>query len=45
MKTVRPDKPDPIPVRAETHGIGKIIIRFVVLLAIIAGLMLLAWSR
>jgi hypothetical protein len=45
VKTFRPDKPDPIPVRTETHGIGKIIIRFVVLLAIIAGLMLLAWSR
>jgi hypothetical protein len=45
VKTVRPDKPDPIPARPETHGMGKIIIRFVVLLAIIAGLMLLAWLR
>jgi hypothetical protein len=45
VKTVRPDKPEPIPVRAGTHRIGKIIIRFVVLLAIIAGLMLLAWLR
>ena len=45
MKTIRPDKPEPIPVRASAHGMGKIIIRFVVLLAIIAGIVLIAWLR
>ena len=45
MKTVRPDKPEPIPVRAGQHRIGQIIIRFVVLLAIIVALMLFAWLR
>ena len=38
VKTVRPDKEEPIPVRAGSHRMGKIIIRFVVLLAIVAGL-------
>ena len=37
MKTVRPDQPEPIPVRAGSHRMGSIIIRFVVLLAIVAG--------
>ena len=45
MKTVRPDKPEPIPVRTGSHRMGQIIIRFVVLLAIIVALMLLAWLR
>ena len=45
MKTIRPDKPEPIPARAQPHGIGKIIIRFVALLVIIVGLMVLAWLR
>ncbi|HEX6260172.1 MAG TPA: hypothetical protein VFZ51_05930 [Woeseiaceae bacterium] len=43
MKTVRPE--EPIPVRAESHRMGQIIIRFVALLAIIVGMMLLAWLR
>lgn len=45
MKTVRPDKEQPIPVRAGSHRMGQIIIRFVALLAIVVGLMLLAWLR
>ena len=45
MKTIRPDKPEPIPVRSNAHGMGKIIIRFVVLLAIIAAIVLIAWLR
>jgi hypothetical protein len=45
VKTVRPDKPEPIPVRTDSHRIGQIIIRFVVLLAGVVGLMLLAWLR
>jgi hypothetical protein len=45
VKTIRPDKPEPIPVRANAQGMGKIIIRFVVLLAIVAGIVLIAWLR
>jgi hypothetical protein len=45
VKTVRPDKEEPIPVRAGSHRMGYIIIRFVALLAIVVGLMLLAWLR
>lgn len=45
VKTVRPDKPEPIPVRAGPHRMGKIIIRFVALLAIATGLFALAWLR
>lgn len=45
MKTVRPDQEEPIPVRAGSHRMGQIIIRFVALLAIVGGLMLLAWLR
>jgi len=45
VKTVRPDKPEPIPVRTGPHRIGQIIIRFIVLLAIIVALMLFAWLR
>lgn len=43
VKTVRPDKPEHIAVRAGPHRMGQIIIRFVVLLAIVVGLLLLAW--
>jgi hypothetical protein len=45
VKTVRPDQEEPIPVRAGSHRMGQIIIRFVALLAIVGGLMLLAWLR
>jgi hypothetical protein len=45
VKTIRPDKPDPIPVRTGAQGMGKVIIRFAVLLVIVAALMLLAWLR
>ena len=45
MKTVRPDKPEPIPVRTGGHRMGQIIVRFVVLLAIAVALMMFAWLR
>jgi hypothetical protein len=45
VKTVRPDKPEPIPVRTGGHRMGQIIVRFVVLLAIAVGLMMFAWLR
>jgi hypothetical protein len=45
VKTVRPDKEQPIPVRTGSPRMGQIIVRFAVLLAIVVGLMLLAWLR
>lgn len=45
MKTVRPDKPEPIPVRNGPQGMGQIIIRFAALLVIVAVLLLVAWLR
>ena len=45
MKTIRPENPEPIPARAGSQGMGKIIIRFVALLVIVGGLLLLAWLR
>jgi hypothetical protein len=45
VKSVRPDQPEPIPVRTWQHRMGKIILRFVVLLVIGAGLLMLAWRR
>ena len=45
MKTVRPDKPEPIPVRAGPHRMGQVVARFVALLAIVTGALLLAWLR
>lgn len=45
VKTVRPDKEEPIPVRPESHRMGQIIIRFAVLLAIVAAVLLFAWLR
>lgn len=45
MKTVRPDNPEPIPARDVRPQMGKIILRFVALLVIAIGLLLLAWSR
>lgn len=45
MKTVRPDKTEPIPTRDGSPQMGKIILRFMVLLVIAIGLLFLAWSR
>jgi hypothetical protein len=45
VKTVRPDQEGPIPVRAESHRMGQIIVRFVALLAIVAAVLLIAWLR
>lgn len=45
MKTVRPDKPEPIPVRNGAQGMGQVIIRFAVLLAIVVAVMLFVWLR
>jgi hypothetical protein len=45
VRTVRPDQEEPIPVRAESHRMGQIIVRFAVLLAIVAAVLLFAWLR
>jgi hypothetical protein len=45
VKTVRPDKPEPIPVHAGSHRMGSVIVRFLVLAAIIAAIVLSAWLR
>ena len=45
VKTVRPDQPEPIPVRTGSHRMGQVIVRFVALLVIAIGLLLLAWLR
>jgi hypothetical protein len=45
VKTIRPDKTEPIPLRAEPPQVGTIMIRFIVLLAIAVVVLALAWSR
>jgi hypothetical protein len=45
VKTVRPDQPEPIPVQRGPHRMGSVIVRFLVLAAIIAGIVLAAWLR
>ncbi|ETR78447.1 hypothetical protein X566_12850 [Afipia sp. P52-10] len=44
MKTVRPDNPAPIPTRDGRPQMGKIILRFAVLLAVAVGVLLLIWT-
>ena len=43
MKTIRPDNPDPIPLRVSPHRMGTILIRFVGLLFLAVVVMALAW--
>jgi hypothetical protein len=45
VKTVRPGQPEPIPVQRGSHWMGSVIVRFLVLAAIIAGIVLVAWLR
>jgi hypothetical protein len=45
MNSVRPDSPDPIPLRTAPPGISTIMIRFVGLLFVAVVVMALAWSR
>jgi hypothetical protein len=45
MKTVRPDNPDPIPLRGSPHRMGTIMIRFVGLLVLAVVVLALIWSR
>jgi hypothetical protein len=45
MKTVRPDKTDPIPMRTESPRMGTIMIRFVGLLVVAVVVLALIYSR
>ncbi|MDQ8729042.1 hypothetical protein [Bradyrhizobium sp. LHD-71] len=45
MKTIRPDKPEPIPVRTDPPRLGQVILRFGLLVVIASGLLLFAWLR
>jgi len=45
MKTVRPDKTDPIPMRTEPPRMGTIMIRFVGLLVVAVVVLALIYSR
>jgi hypothetical protein len=45
MKSVRPDNPDPIPLRSEPPRMGTIMIRFVGLLVVAVVVLALVWSR
>jgi hypothetical protein len=45
MKSVRPDNPDPIPLRSAPPRMGTIMIRFVGLLVVAVVVLALVWSR
>jgi hypothetical protein len=45
METIRPDQPEPIPLRSPSHGIGTIMIRFVGLLLAAIVILALAWNH
>ena len=45
MKSIRPEGAEPIPVRAGTHRMGTIIVRFVAILAVVIIALMLIWYR
>jgi len=45
METIRPDMPDPIPLRPSPHRVGTIMIRFVGLMFLAVAAMALVWLR
>jgi hypothetical protein len=45
VKSIRPEGAKPIPVRAGTHRMGTIIVRFVAILALVIGVLMLVWYR
>ena len=45
MESIRPDTPDPIPLRASPHRVGTIMIRFVGLLFLAVTAMALVYLR
>ena len=45
MESIRPDKPDPIPLQASPHRVGALMIRFVGLLFLAVAAMALVYLR
>jgi hypothetical protein len=45
MESIRPDTPDPIPLRPSPHRVGTIMIRFVGLLFLAVAAMALVYLR
>lgn len=45
VKSIRPEGAEPIPVRAGTHRMGIIIVRFVAILALVIIVLMLVWYR
>ena len=45
MESIRPDTPDPIPLRASPHRVGTIMVRFVGLLFLAVAAMALVYLR
>jgi len=45
MKSIRPDNPEPIPMRSVPPRMGNIMIRFVGLLVLAVLVLMLIWSR
>ncbi len=45
VKTIRPNNSDPIPALRSPHHMGKIMMRFVGLLAVAVVMMAFAWNR
>ena len=45
MESIRPDKPNPIPLRAAPHRVGALMVRFVGLLFLAVAAMALVYLR
>ena len=45
MESIRPDTPDPIPLRGSPHRVGTIMVRFVGLLFLAVAAMTLVYLR
>jgi hypothetical protein len=45
VKSIRPEGAEPIPVRAGTHRMGTIIVRFVAILVLVIVVLMLVWYR
>jgi hypothetical protein len=45
VKSIRSEGAEPIPVRAGTHRMGTIIVRFVTILVLVIVVLMLVWYR
>ena len=45
VKSIRPEGAEPIPVRAGTHRMGTIIVRFIAILVLVIVVLMLVWYR